>query len=388
MKLREKRWLDERIKEWAVNKLIEPKQARALQAYEAARLSMLGANAFVILATLGGICVALGVILLVSYNWDLIPKELKIANFLLLLIGAGEVSIRLVKRPGAAATGVGILWLMLPLAGIGLYGQVFQLSGDSFKPLLVWLLLSALPVWLMGNSSVVLLHTIGIVAALFVGIFDPNSMITLSNHRQWWWHEGWDGGSKAFVAGWGPALLIIAGMWAFAFWQARRFLGPYSRQALILALLVFLWVPAFDWTVLGAGSLTAWVLPGALAALWWGLQTRLLPAENQGLGWGVLFSSAALYWITFVWHEPVFWQFSNSWPGLAYVALVGVAGILGALDLPEALTSQGTRSLWFLKALILMPLALGLLLMAGLHHQVVGLVANFSLWASLFTWVG
>ena len=83
----------------------------------------------------------------------------------------GEGAIRARERSPGISVPLELLWLFLPLLGIGLYDQTFQLSGDPVQPFLVWLALAAPLAWLSPRPVVATVHTFALVAVLFAGNF-------------------------------------------------------------------------------------------------------------------------------------------------------------------------------------------------------------------------
>src|SRR5688572_13573938 len=135
------------LQEWIAEGIITPAQAARIRD---ARARHAGPGVFTLLASLGGICVALGVILVVAYNWDQFHRGLKLGGFLLALTLAAEAASRLPDTWAFVRGATQVLWLFLPLAGIGLMGQVYQLSGEPLRPLLVALALGAPVAWYAG----------------------------------------------------------------------------------------------------------------------------------------------------------------------------------------------------------------------------------------------
>jgi uncharacterized membrane protein len=171
MKLREHQWLAQRLQAWTSAGLLSPSQSEAVQAFEDEQRRRRAVNPALITGLFAALCVALGAILIVSHNWQSIPDAVKQVAYLaltaLLLWGRG----RLQDGPAAQALDVGlVLW---PLAGIGLWAQVYQLSGDPSRPLLTAAAL-ALPVVWKGNSPVAavlqcLLAAMGLFMAVHLG---------------------------------------------------------------------------------------------------------------------------------------------------------------------------------------------------------------------------
>lgn len=95
-----------------------------------------------VLGGLGGGVAILGVILLVSANWDALGDGLKMAGFLILLAathGAG-LWIRWSGKPyPKTAAALNFLGAGLFLAGVGLVSQIYHLSGNPPRAILLWL---------------------------------------------------------------------------------------------------------------------------------------------------------------------------------------------------------------------------------------------------------
>src|SRR4051794_33992082 len=111
----------------------------------AARSRLHGASWLGIFA---GLFVVAGISLLIATNWEDIGPLARIGAFLVVLAAVGEGAIRFRDRSLGLSVPLEVLWLFLPLLGIGLYGQTFQLSGDPVRPSLVWLVLTMPIAWL------------------------------------------------------------------------------------------------------------------------------------------------------------------------------------------------------------------------------------------------
>ncbi len=96
----------------------------------------------VVLSTVGGLLVALGVILVIASNWERIGDWAKIGGLLVLLVGAYAGGWALKVRPGAQHPRTGEALLMvgtiLFLAGIALVSQIFHLNARPASGLLIW----------------------------------------------------------------------------------------------------------------------------------------------------------------------------------------------------------------------------------------------------------
>jgi hypothetical protein len=129
------------------------------------------------LGIFAGLFVVAGISLLIATNWEDIGPLARIGAFLALLVAVGEGAIRFRDRSLGLSVPLEVLWLFLPLLGIGLYGQTFQLSGDPLRPFLVWLLLTMPIAWLSPRPIVATIHTFAMAAVLFCGNFviDPTT---------------------------------------------------------------------------------------------------------------------------------------------------------------------------------------------------------------------
>ncbi|HOX22061.1 MAG TPA: DUF2157 domain-containing protein, partial [Elusimicrobiales bacterium] len=136
------------------------------------------------IAAMAGLSFALGLILTISHNWDRIPDLVKISGFLIILIGSAEAALRLHSRP-AASTGLAALWFFLPAAGIGLYAQIFQLSGDPTKPFLVWAALSAPLAFWWSNSKIAYLELLLLLLLLWKGSFAEPGIMNITDGVFW-----------------------------------------------------------------------------------------------------------------------------------------------------------------------------------------------------------
>ncbi len=142
--------LDRKFEEWMAAGLIDSATADRLRAYEAGhqRPTLMWA-----IVGLGLLALLLGVLLVISANWDRIPHGLKLAAHLLALAGLAVaiVQCRRTRRNGwAEAALCGFAGMVM--AGIALHAQVFQLVGPGWQALLLWLLLAG-PALLLGGAT-------------------------------------------------------------------------------------------------------------------------------------------------------------------------------------------------------------------------------------------
>ena len=113
-----------------------------------------------VLSTLGAVLIVTGIILLISANWDAIPRALKIAVGVVLMLSAwsGGWYLREIRgdyrRAGEALYLVGAgLWL----ANIALIGQIYNLSSRLPNAFLLWFAgIAALP-WILRSKALFVL---------------------------------------------------------------------------------------------------------------------------------------------------------------------------------------------------------------------------------------
>jgi uncharacterized membrane protein len=131
------RSLKPHVTRWVQDDLITQDQANSiLSQYPADSRS----PAFMTFSTIGGLLCILGVILLVSANWQVIPREVKLAGLLSLLTASTVLGIESSRRKWhPAITEISYLFAaVLPLVGLTLIGQFFNLSGSGFTLVLTW----------------------------------------------------------------------------------------------------------------------------------------------------------------------------------------------------------------------------------------------------------
>lgn len=115
-----------------------------------------------ILGVIGAVMLCAGIILLVSANWDAIPKFLKLSAGITLLVGANLGAWRF-GRTGEhplASTTLYLVGAGLFLANIALVGQIYNLSSRPANAVLLWLIgIAPLP-WILRLRS---LHILTLV---------------------------------------------------------------------------------------------------------------------------------------------------------------------------------------------------------------------------------
>lgn len=295
--------------------IITPEQADKVWQDAYARRPLAGFRAVHFIAAAAGLFIALGFILVAAHNWDKIGALLKMGVFLMLLAGVAEAALRLEDRP-AAVIPLETLWFFMPILGIGLYAQIFNLSGDPVKPYLAWALLSAPLALLSRRPLAASLCSILLFAVLFWGTLGQSSLMSLTVHyghqSQPLWH-------------WAPALAVLA---------AGTALYPGRKTGLPLgAACVWAFIMLASETALKTGSEPLLLMAGmSLAVLWlaWGG-----PSDELRTGLPLKIWLACVYMMTFFWHHPA-----------------------GAAELFHGATWAGAAAAWALFAGALLTIAL------------------------------
>lgn len=142
--------LEQKLQSWVEAGLIDGQAAARILAHEQADRRPVALWA---LAGLGMLALVLGVLLLVSANWDRIPDWLKLSVHmaLLLAVAAGHWRTRSAGRAWVAETLL-FAFAGLVIAGIALQAQVYQQTGPFWHPMMLWLALAG-PALLAGGTT-------------------------------------------------------------------------------------------------------------------------------------------------------------------------------------------------------------------------------------------
>lgn len=163
-----------------------------------------------VLSTVGGLLVALGVILVIASNWEEIGDWVKIGGLLVLLAGAYAGGWALKVRPGSQHPRTGEALLMvgtiLFLAGIALVSQIFHLNARPASGLLIWWLGIVLVPLLTGSRGAQLVSLVAFLSWLGMELGTEGSPFRIV--RDLSLDEAWFTGF-AWFAGLGMALLLL-----------------------------------------------------------------------------------------------------------------------------------------------------------------------------------
>jgi len=362
MKRSDIRWLQTRLESWVAADLIRTDQAEAIRKYQEEQPERQLFTFFGLLVGVGALSIGIGIILVVSYNWERIPPVVRQLAFLLVVSGLAEARLRATGR-SLVTKALDVLWVLLPLAGIGLWGQIYQLSGDAFTPLVVTLALALPVVWLGAHGAATTTHGFIFVWAMFSGVFEAGSWISMGDLEPF---RAW------------ATLVVCVALWIGMLVQTRRFAGPRAVLVLWLAFLVFLFSmvesgPSLDADYGGV----YFFLVSALGMLFWAGRgpLRLSRRESGDLGW--MMTGGVLYALSFL-HNDFGFSGEITTPGLYYGLIVSVLAISG-LVLADVEDKAGLGGVQGFKLLLGLPLALSTLLIATGEDVMVGYLANIAL---------
>lgn len=145
--------LEKKVASWVEQGLITREQAERIAAYESRDperpWTLYG------IAGVGVTALVTGVVSLIAANWDDIAPGVKLACYFLLQGGVGYAFLRSAERPGLIRETWLTLFAPLVLAGIGLIAQIYNLHGDGWQALLLWLSITLPAVWLAQSWALV-----------------------------------------------------------------------------------------------------------------------------------------------------------------------------------------------------------------------------------------
>ncbi len=162
-------------------------EAQRQKIIERFKLKEDGGKFLTIISTLGALLIVGGIILLISANWEVIPRGMKIATGLLLMLSAhaGGWWLREVQgKYHKTGEALHLIGSGLFLGNIALLGQIYHLSSREPNALLLWWLgIAALP-WLLRSTAHHVLALLAFWLWLGVEINQDDSLIRLRDEYQ------------------------------------------------------------------------------------------------------------------------------------------------------------------------------------------------------------
>ncbi|OGS01649.1 MAG: hypothetical protein A3I76_08690 [Elusimicrobia bacterium RIFCSPLOWO2_02_FULL_61_11] len=292
--------------------IITPQQADQVWERSYSERAFASLKAVHIIGAVAGLFIALGVILVAAHNWDKIGAIAKMGAYLLLFAGVAEAAMRLEEKPSAAVP-LETLWFFMPVLGIGLYAQIFNLSGDPVKPYLAWAALSAPLAALSKRPLAGYLTSILLFTVLYWGTLGSTSILSLTARynqpAQPLWH-------------WALALGVLAA--GVALYPVKKFGKPLGAG------IVWVFFMLVADTAIKVRSEALVLLAGmSLAVLWlsWdgGEDEKTLP------GLPLTVWTGAVYMTTFFWHYKDRSYYSETLTTTAAGTLLTWAAFAGAV---------------------------------------------------------
>jgi len=162
LSLSQRKWLESQIADWQARSLVTPEQSQAiLQQYESAQAasSRLSQLMFMSLSVLAAVMCSAGLLLLIGFNWEAIPRAVKVILIFVTVIMTFLASVIAYHRKRLIAGEVlALLGTLFYGCAIWLLAQVFHIE-SHYPDGVLWWMIGALAVAWMVQSTV-----IGVVA--------------------------------------------------------------------------------------------------------------------------------------------------------------------------------------------------------------------------------
>ncbi|HOW65105.1 MAG TPA: DUF2157 domain-containing protein [Candidatus Paceibacterota bacterium] len=259
----------------------------------------------VVFSMIGAVLVVAGIILIIGSNWEEIPRAIKVAGGLFLMLGAygGGYYLRDVRREH---TVIGEMLYFLGaglfLANIALIGQIYNLSSRSPNGILLWWIgIAGLP-WVLRSLA---LHVASLIAFLLL----LGCETFMGRGRLFFC------GDQRIVAVWAVIGLAVYSLGTVLHRTSYR---KFSKVTEVIGLLIFnaMSLPLiYKWFYHSYAWRNPPAMPGALAYLGicaltlilalWGLEKREGLDKTWRYVWGATLGGAVLMTIGAVWLSPI-----------------------------------------------------------------------------------
>lgn len=132
--------LTKKITLWQQADLLSPAQAQAILDYENRSQKPVLMYSFLFLSAF---CIGLGIISLISANWQIIPPAAKLmSDFVLLCLVVWGIYSASCRCKTLLREGLNVLYALLILASIGLIAQIYHLQPSGLQAYLLWSVLT------------------------------------------------------------------------------------------------------------------------------------------------------------------------------------------------------------------------------------------------------
>ncbi|HMG05345.1 MAG TPA: DUF2157 domain-containing protein [Chthoniobacterales bacterium] len=174
------RWLRAELPALVASGTISAENAQAIERYYEGKTSGSHKVGFILLATIGSILVAAGIVLLIAHNWDDFSRPVRSVIAFLPLIAAQMLSVFVLMQRGESKAwreSAAIFDVAAVGTAISLVSQTYQIHGSLANFIFVWILLSLPLVYLMRTTLGAITYLIGtwvwLMARDKAGGFDP-----------------------------------------------------------------------------------------------------------------------------------------------------------------------------------------------------------------------
>ena len=243
------------------------------------------------LAIFAGIFVAAGILLIIAHNWEQIGPAVRVFGFAILFAVIGWIAIRLEERKSRFGIPFSLLWFAMPILGIGLYAQTFQLSGDPVRPFFVWAILTAPLAFLSQRHVLPVIHILLLVLVLFVGAYSPGNELSLVGR--------YSGNPPVGLWPWVGAILLMG----LSVLESLMLLKKKHQRHIWGVILSWVVALVFGRTVFQVEA-GGWLFVAATSAatLWLALGLFFRSSFPERIP-SYLAVAACTYGMTFLWHE-------------------------------------------------------------------------------------
>lgn len=164
------RWLRAELPALVSSGIISAESAQAIERHYEANAQGSSKVGFVLLAVIGSVLVAAGIILLIAHNWDEFSRPVRsVIAFLPLLAAQALSAFALMRRNDSKAWRESAAIFNVAAIGtaISLVSQTYQIHGSLGNFIFVWMLLSIPLVYLMRTTLGAVTYLIGAMVWLF-----------------------------------------------------------------------------------------------------------------------------------------------------------------------------------------------------------------------------
>jgi uncharacterized membrane protein len=158
------RWLRTELPALVASGTISAENAQAIERYYEASARGSHKVGFVLLAAIGSILVAAGIVLLIAHNWDDFSRPVRSVIAFLPLLAAQALSVFVLMRRGESKAWrecAAIFNVAAVGTAISLVSQTYQIHGSLANFIFVWMLLSIPLVYLMRTTLGAITYLIG-----------------------------------------------------------------------------------------------------------------------------------------------------------------------------------------------------------------------------------